>query len=187
MTAVSKNVYFNKLNEIINKHNNTVYRTMKMNPIHVTPNSYAEYSEDSNKKDPKFKVEDCVRVSKYKSIYAKIYVPNCSEEVFAVNKIKNTAPWIYVISDLNGEEIVGSFYEKKLQETSQEKFRIEKVIKRKDDKLYVKRKDTTIRLIVGFIKTTLYKISQYFHKPFRSSGRNINANVDLSNYATELI
>ena len=137
MTAISKNIYFNVMDEIINKHNNTVYRTMKMKPIDVTPDSYAEYNEDSNKKDPKFKVEDCVRISKYKSIYAKIYVPNCSEEVFAVNKIENTFLWIYVISDLNGEEIVGSFYEKKLQETSQEKFRIEKVIKRKDDKLYV--------------------------------------------------
>ena len=57
---------------------------------------------------------------------------------FAVSKIKNTVPWTCVISDLNGEPITGSFYEKELQQTSQERFRIEKIIKRKSDKLYVK-------------------------------------------------
>ena len=61
-----------------------------------------------------------------------------SEEVFVISKLKNTIPWIYVISDLNGKEIVGTFYEKELQETNQEEFRIEKVIKRKGSKLYVK-------------------------------------------------
>ena len=60
---------------------------------------------------------------------------------FAVSKIKNTVPWTCVISDLNGESIIGSFYEKELQKTSQEKFRIERVIKRKGDKLYVKWKE----------------------------------------------
>ena len=68
----------------------------------------------------------------------KTFLRNWSEEVFVVSKIKNTVPWIYVVSDLNCEEITGSFYEKKLQKTSQEKFRIEKVLKRKGDKLYVK-------------------------------------------------
>ena len=109
-----------------------------MKPIDVTSNSYAEYNEHSNKKDPKFKVVDHVRISKYKNIFAKEYTPNWSEEVFVVSKNKNTVPWTYVISDLNGEPITGSFYEKELQKTSQEKFRIEKVLKRKGDKLYVK-------------------------------------------------
>ena len=120
------------------KYNNTVHRTIKLKPIDVTSDSYAEYNEDSNKKDPKFNVGDHVRISKYKSIFAKGYTPNWSEEVFVVSKIKNTVPWTYVVSDLNGEEITGSFYEKELQKTSQEKFRIEKVIKRKGDKFYVK-------------------------------------------------
>ena len=71
-------------------------------------------------------------------VFAKGYVPNWSEEVFVVNKIKNTVPWTYEINDLNGEKIIGSFYEKELQKTSQEEFRIEKVIKRKGDKIYVK-------------------------------------------------
>ena len=102
MTAISKNVYFDVLDEIGNKHNNTVHRTIKMKPIDVTPDSYAECNEDSNKKDPKFKTGDRVRISKYKSIFAKGYTPNWSEEVFIVNKIENIIPWTYVISDLNG-------------------------------------------------------------------------------------
>ena len=138
MTAISKNVYFDVLDDIVNKYNNTVHKTIKMKPIDVTSDSYAEYNEDSNKKDPKFKVGDHVRISKYKNIFAKGYAPNWSEEIFIVSKIKNTVPWTYAISDLNGEEITGSFYEKKLQKTNQEEFRIEKIIKRKGDKLYVK-------------------------------------------------
>ena len=98
---------------------------------------YAEYIKDSNKKDSKFKVGDYVRISKYKNIFAKGYTPNWLEEVFVVSEIKNTIPWTYVISDLNGEKISGSFYEKELQKTRQEKFKIEKVFKRKGDKLYV--------------------------------------------------
>ena len=138
MTAVSKNVYFNVLDDIVNKYNNTVYRTIKMKPIDVTGDSSAEYNEDFNKKDPKFKVSDHVRVSKHKNIFAKGYTPNWLEEVFVVDKIKNTVPWTYVISDVSGEQITGSFYEKELQKTSQEKIRIEKVLKRKGDKLYIK-------------------------------------------------
>ena len=138
MTAISKNVYFDVLDDIVNKYNNTVHRTIKMKPIDVTFDSFAEYNEDSNKKDPKFKVGDHVRISKFKNIFAKGYTPNWSEEVFIINTIENTVPWTYVISDLNGEVITGSFYEKELQKTNQKKFRIEKVIKRKCDKLYVK-------------------------------------------------
>ena len=67
-----------------------------------------------------------------------MYAPNWSEEVFVVGKIKNTVPWTYVISDLKGQEVTGSFYEKELQKTIQEKFRIEKVLQRKGGKLYVK-------------------------------------------------
>ena len=86
----------------------------------------------------KFKVGNHARISKYKNIFAKGYTQNWSKEVFLVNKIKNTVSWTYVINDLNGEEINGTFYEKELQKTNQKQFRIEKVIKRKSDKLYVK-------------------------------------------------
>ena len=138
MTAISKNVYFDMLDDILDKYNNTVHRSFKIKPIDVTSDSYAEYNKDSNEKDPKFNNGDHVRVSKYKNIFAKGYTQNWSEEVFVVSKIKNTVPWSYVISELNGEPNTGSFYEKELQKTSQEKFRIEKVLKRKGDKLYLK-------------------------------------------------
>ena len=108
MTAISKNVCFDVLDDIVNKYNNTVHRTIKMKPIDVTSDSYAEYNEDSNKKDPKFKVDDHDKVSKYKNIFAKGCIPYWSEEVFVVSKIKNTVPWTYRISDLNGEEVTGS-------------------------------------------------------------------------------
>ena len=108
-----------------------------MKPTDVTSESYAEYNEVSNITKPKFKVGDHVRISKYKNIFTKGYTQNWSEEVF-VSKIINTVPQTYVISDLGGDKIAGSFYEKELQKTNQEKFRIEKVLKRKGDKLYVK-------------------------------------------------
>ena len=79
-----------------------------------------------------------MKISKYKNIFAKGYTPNWSEEVFVIKKIKNTAPWTYVIDDLNGEEITGTFYEKEFQKIDQQEFRIEKIIKKKGDKLYVK-------------------------------------------------
>ena len=143
MTAISKNIYFDVLDDIVDKYNNTVHRTIKMKPIEVTDDYYAEYNENSmklhsNKKNPKFKVGDNVRISKYKNIFAKAYTPNCSEEIFVINEIKNRVPWTYAINDLNGKKITGCFYEKELQTTSQKKFRIEKVLKRKGDKLYVK-------------------------------------------------
>ena len=130
-----------------------------MKPVVDKSDSYDEYNVDSNEKDPKFKAADHVRISKYKNIFAKGYTPNCSEEVLAVSKIKNTFPWTYVISDLNGEEIVGTFYEKELQRTNQKAFRIERIIKRKEkERSYMSNgKDIIIHLIVGFIKNPLYK------------------------------
>ena len=79
-----------------------------------------------------------MRISKYKYIFAKGYTPNWSEENFMIKKIKNTVPWTNVINELNGEEITGTFYENELQRTNQEGFRIEIVINKKGDKLYVK-------------------------------------------------
>ena len=138
MTSISKNVYIDKLDDIMDKYNNTYHTTIKMKPIDVKDNTYINTSKEINNKDPKFKVGDHVRISKYKNIFAKGYMPNWSAEVFVIKKIKNTIPWTYVINDLNGEEIIGTFYEKELQKTNQEEFRIEKVIRRKGDKLHVK-------------------------------------------------
>ena len=122
----------------MDEYNNTNHRTIKMKSVGVKDNTYIDFKKEVNDKDPIFKVGDYVRISKYKNIFAKGYKPNWSEEVFVVSKIKNTVPWTYVINDLNGDEITGTFYEKKLQKTNQQEFRIEKVIKRKGDKSYFK-------------------------------------------------
>ena len=114
MTTVGKNVYFDVLDHIVDNYNNTYHSSIKMKPKDVP-----------------------VRISKFKNVFAKGYTPNWSEEIFVVKKIKNTVPWTYNISDLNGEEIVGSFHEKELQKTNQKEFRIDKVIKKKGDKLLV--------------------------------------------------
>ena len=76
-----------------------------MKPVDVKNGTYIDFGIENNDKDPKFKVCDHVRISNYKNIFAKRYVPNWSEEVFVIKKVKNNVPWTYVISDLNGEEI----------------------------------------------------------------------------------
>ena len=88
VTAISKNVYFDVLNDIVDEYNNTHHKTIKMKPINVKSDSFAEYNEESNEKDPKFKVGDHVRISKYKNIFAKGYVPNWIEEIFVAKKNK---------------------------------------------------------------------------------------------------
>ena len=125
-----------------------------MKPIDVKDDTYIAFDKEVNDKGPKFKVGDHVRISKYKNIFAKGYTPNWSEEVFVIKEVKNTVPWTYVINDLNGEEITGTFYEKELQKTNQEEFRIEKVIKRKGDKIKDKLngKDMITHSIAGLIK-----------------------------------
>ena len=131
-------MYINKLDDIVNEYNNTYHITIKMKPIDVKDNTYIYTSKKINYKYPKFKVGDHVRISKYKNIFAKGYMPNWSEEVFGIKKVNNTVPWTYVIDDFNGEEIIETFCEKELQKRNQEEFRIEKVIKRKGNKTYVK-------------------------------------------------
>ena len=109
-----------------------------MKSIDVKDNTYIDFGKEVNDKDPKFQVGDHVRISKYKNIFTKSYTPNRSEEVFEISEIKNTVPWIYVINDLNGEEVIRTFYGKELQKTNQKEFRIEKVLKKKGNELYVK-------------------------------------------------
>ena len=98
------------LDDIANKYNNTHHNTIEMNPVDVKSNRYIISSKEIYDKDPKFKIDDIVRISKHKNIFAKSYVPNWSEEVFVIKTIKNTVPWPYVISDLNEEEFVGTLY-----------------------------------------------------------------------------
>ena len=192
MTSISKNVYIDKLDDIVDEYNNTYHTTIKKKPIDVKDNTYINADKEINNKGPKFKVGDHVRISKYKKIFAKGYMPNWSEEVFVIKKIKNTIPWTYVIDDLNGEEITGTFYEKELQKTNQEEFRIEKGIKRKGNKIYVKWKGYNNSFNSWIDKASLvqrtykryYKMSQYY-PPYKSSGNNIKVEIDLTNYATK--
>ena len=86
MTAISKNVYFDVVDDIVDEYNNTYHRTIKMKPIDVGDDSFAEYNEESDEKDPKFKVGDHVRISRYKNIFTEGYTPNCSEEIFVIKK-----------------------------------------------------------------------------------------------------
>ena len=109
-----------------------------MTPVDIKNNTYIDSNKEVNDRDPKFKVGDHVRISKYKNIFAKGYISNWSEEVFMIKKIKNTVPWTYLINDLNDEKIVGTLYDKELQKTNQQEFRIENIVKKKCDKLYLK-------------------------------------------------
>ena len=151
MTSISKNLYTDKLDDIVHKCNNKKHRTIKMKPIDVRDNTYIDFGKEVNDIDPKFKVGDHVRISKYKNIFAKGYTPNWSEEIFVIKKVKNTVPWTYVINDLNGKEITGTFYEKELQKIDQQELRIEKVIRKKGDKSYAKWKgyDSSFNSCVG--------------------------------------
>ena len=121
-----------------------------MKPADVKDNTYINIDKKGNNK-----IGDHVRISKYKTIFAKGCNPNWFKEIFVIKKVRNTILWTYVINDLNGEQIIGTFYEKELQKTSQEEFRIEKVIEKKGSKLYVKWKgydNMIIHSIFGLIK-----------------------------------
>ena len=116
---MSKDVYFDVLDDIVNEYNSTYHRTIKMKPVDVKDNAYINFDKEVNSKHTKFEIGDRVRISKYKSIFAKGYTPNWPEEIFVIKKLKNTVPWTYIINDLNGEEIIGTFYEKELQKAIQ--------------------------------------------------------------------
>ena len=117
MTAIGKNVYWNVLDDVVDKYNDTVNRSIGTKPKDVKNNKKVVYVEESNEKSARFSVGDCVRILKFKNVFAKGYTPNWSKKIFVVNKIKNTVPWTYELKDLNGENIIGSFYDRELQKT----------------------------------------------------------------------
>ena len=92
MTSISKNAYKDKLDDIVNKYNNTYHKTIKMKPADVKNNTYRDFDKEVNDKDPKFQVGDHVRISKYKNIFAKAYTPYWPEEIFVIKKVKNAVP-----------------------------------------------------------------------------------------------
>ena len=114
MTATGKNVYYDALEDVVNKYNNIKHNIIKMKPIDVKNNKRV-YIDEHNEKDSRFKVGDRVRISKFKNIFAKGYTPNWSTEILIVDKINDTGPYTYNLKDLNDEETIGSFYDRELQ------------------------------------------------------------------------
>ena len=131
-------MHIDKLDDIVTAYNNAYHRKIKIKSVDIKDKTYIDFKKEINDKDPKLKVGDWVRISKCKNVFTKGYTPNCPEEVFVISKIKSTVPWTYVINDLNGEDIIETFFEKQLKKTNQKEFRIGKVTKRKGDKLSVK-------------------------------------------------
>ena len=126
MTTTGKNVYYDVLDDIVNEYNNTKHNTIKMKPKDVGNNTTKSsiiarnkkvYIDEQNEKRSRLKVGDRVRISKFKNKFAKGYTPNWSREIFIVNKINDTVPYTCNIKDLNGEEIIGSFYDRELQKS----------------------------------------------------------------------
>ena len=101
MTSVSKNVYIDKLDDIVNKYNNTYHSTIKMKPDDVKSSTCVHPCKGINYKSPKFKIGYTVRISKHNNVFAKGYTPNWSEDIFMIKKVKNTVPCTYVVNDLN--------------------------------------------------------------------------------------
>ena len=117
MTATGKNVYYDVLDDVVNKYNNTKHSTIKMKAIDVGDYNKRAYVDEHNEKDSRFKLGDRVRISKFKNIFAKGYTRNWSKEIFIVYKINDTVVYTYNLKDLNEEEIIGSFYDIELQKT----------------------------------------------------------------------
>ena len=117
MTATGKNAYYDVLDNVVSKYNNTKHSTIKMKPIDIKDNNKRVYIDEHNEIDSRFKVGDRVRISKFKNIFAKGYTPNWSKEIFIVDKINDTVPYTYNIKDLNDEEIIGNFYDIELQKS----------------------------------------------------------------------
>ena len=132
MISTSKNMYINKLHNIVNKYKNKYHNTIKMKPVDINSSAYIDFDKKNNK--AKFKADDNVRISKYKNIFEKDYVSNWSDEVFVIKKI---VPWTYVIMILTEKKSLERFAKKNSKKQNQKEFRIKKVIKRKGDKLYV--------------------------------------------------
>ena len=112
MTSIPKNVHIDKLNVIVKKYNNTYQRTIKVKPVDVKDNTYIDFGEEVNDKDPEFKFGDHARTSKYKYIFAKGHTPNWSEEVFVIKEVKNIVPWTMLLVILMMKKLLEYFMKK---------------------------------------------------------------------------
>ena len=131
MTTISKNVHIDKLNDIFKKYNNTYHASIQMKPVDVKDSTYIDFKKEINDKDPKFKIGDYVRISKYKNIFDKEYMPNSSEEIFVVSKIKNSVSWTYVISDLNVKKLLAHFMKNNYKLQNNKNIELKKYLKEK--------------------------------------------------------
>ena len=136
-TAENTRNWINMLDKLLNEYNNKYHSTIKMTPVEASKdeNKIAVLENQTHLKlgneKPKFKVGDKVRISRVKGLYEKGYLPNWSEALYTIDKVKKTNPYTYTVQDMNGEEVLGSFYTEELQQSTQEVFRIEKVIRKK--------------------------------------------------------
>ena len=130
MTSISKNVYIDKLDELVNKYRNICHRTIKMKRVDVNSSISIDFNKENNMEDPNFKVGENVRISKYKSIFAKGFVTNWSEEVFVVAKVKKTVYGQMLLVILKVKKLLERFAKKEFQKMNQKEFRVEKVIKK---------------------------------------------------------
>ena len=135
-----------------------------MKPVYVKSSMYFDFNKENNKEGPKFNVGDSVRISKYKNSFIKTMFRIGLKKFLWLIEEKNTVTWTYTISDLNGEEIVETFYETELQKTNQKEFRVERVLRRKGNKLHVKWKGYHSSFIVGLIKKTFFKTEIFWRK-----------------------
>ena len=138
-TAENTRTWINMLDSLMYKYNNRVHSTIGMTPVEaIQKEIYMETLQNTLDKTrsipitkPKFKIGDKVRISRMKALFEKGYLPNWSEELYTVDKVQKTIPPTYKLKNVLGEEIEGSFYEKELQKSDQEVYRIEKVIRKK--------------------------------------------------------
>ena len=183
MTSIAKTFYIDKLDDIVIKYNNTCHSTIKMKHDDVKSNTYIDSSKEINNKDPKF--QKLVILLEYQNI--KIFLPKVTVQISLkkflwLRKVKNTVLWTYVINDLNGEKIVGTFYEKELWKANQKEFRIQEVIKRKGDKLYIKWKG-----YVSLYNSWIDKkdsINEWIFSKTKFFRNKCKDELDLPNYAT---
>jgi transposase InsO family protein len=136
-TAENTRNWINMLDKLLLDYNNKFHSTIKMTPTAASKDknkievfNKQTYLEPRNEK-PKFKVGDKVRISRIKGLFEKGYLPNWSEALYIIDKVKNTNPYTYTVQDMNGEEVLGSFYTEELQKSTQEVYRIEKIIRKK--------------------------------------------------------
>ena len=136
-------MYIDTLDDIVNKYSNSYHSTIKTKPVDVKSSRYTDYRKENNEKDPKFKIDDIVRISKYLIFLQK--VTNWSENVFLIKKVRNTVPRTYVVNELNGEEIV--LWRGIIKKYFKKSWEPEKVIREKTINHMLNGKDTIIRWI----------------------------------------